>query len=59
MKRNKRKSLDYIGIFKELNKRKIRYIICGGLAVNLLGIPRMTYDIDFMYIISERVKRGV
>ena len=42
------KDLDYIGIFKELNKKRIKYIVCGGLAVNLLGIPRMTYDIDLL-----------
>ena len=40
--------LDYLGIFKEFNKKKIKYIICGGIAVNLLGIPRMTYDIDIL-----------
>ena len=42
------KDLDYIGIFKELNKKRIKYIVCGGIAVNLLGIPRMTYDVDIL-----------
>lgn len=40
--------LDYIGIFREFNKKRIKYIVCGGIAVNLLGIPRMTYDIDLL-----------
>ncbi len=40
--------LDYLGIFKEFNKKKIKYIVCGGIAVNLLGIPRMTYDLDLL-----------
>ncbi|MDD5353581.1 MAG: hypothetical protein PHF95_00155 [bacterium] len=40
--------LDYLGIFKELNKKKIKYLVVGGLAVNLYGIPRMTYDIDLL-----------
>lgn len=40
--------LDYSGIFREFNKNKIEYLICGGLAVNLYGIPRLTYDIDLL-----------
>ncbi|RJP59309.1 MAG: hypothetical protein C4549_02480 [Deltaproteobacteria bacterium] len=40
--------LDYIGIFKNLNEEGIRYIVVGGIAVNLYGIPRMTYDIDLL-----------
>jgi len=44
----KAEGLDYLGIFRELNRKKIRYIVCGGVALNLLGIPRMTYDIDLL-----------
>lgn len=40
--------LDYIGIFKNLNEEGVRYIVVGGIAVNLYGIPRMTYDIDLL-----------
>lgn len=40
--------LDYLGIFRELNKKKIKYIVAGGIAVNLYGIPRATYDIDLL-----------
>lgn len=38
----------YISFFDELNKKNIRYLICGGLAVNIHGIPRMTADIDLL-----------
>lgn len=31
-------------IFSGLNKCKVKYLIAGGVAVNLYGIPRMTYD---------------
>jgi hypothetical protein len=48
------KNLDYLGIFKELNKKRIKYIVCGGLAVNLLGIPRMTYDVDLLVDMEDR-----
>ena len=45
--------LDYIGIFKALNKKKIRYITVGGIAVNLHGIPRMTYDMDLILDLED------
>ncbi len=40
--------LDYKAIFKELNELGIDYLVIGGLAVNLFGVPRLTYDIDLM-----------
>ena len=46
--------LDYLTIFKELNQLKVDYLVVGGLAVNLHGIPRMTYDIDLMIRLESR-----
>lgn len=46
--------LDYLGIFKELNKKKIKYIVVGGMAVNFLGVPRMTYDIDLLLDMEDK-----
>ncbi len=40
--------LDYLGIFKKFNNEHIRYLVVGGLAMNLLGVPRVTYDIDIL-----------
>lgn len=45
--------LDYVGIFEEFNKRGIKYIVIGGIAVNLLGIPRMTYDVDLLLELKD------
>jgi len=45
--------LDFRGIFKELNKLKIDYLVVGGLAVNFHGVPRMTYDIDLMLLLQK------
>lgn len=45
--------LDYLAIFKELNKQRIRYIVVGGMAVNLHGIPRATYDIDLLLCLED------
>ncbi len=43
----------YEDIFKEFNKRKIKYLVVGGLAVNLHGIPRMTQDMDIIVNMGE------
>jgi len=40
--------IDYLEIFSQLNANKIKYIIVGGLAINIHGIPRATYDIDLL-----------
>jgi hypothetical protein len=40
--------MEYTQIFEDFKKQDIRYLICGGLAVNLYGIPRMTADIDLL-----------
>ncbi|MBI4972657.1 MAG: nucleotidyl transferase AbiEii/AbiGii toxin family protein [Candidatus Omnitrophica bacterium] len=46
--------LDYLGIFKELNRKKIKYIVVGGMAVNFHGIPRATYDIDLLLYLEDK-----
>jgi len=46
--------LDYLGIFRELNNKGIKYIVAGGMAVNLHGIPRATYDIDLLLYLEDR-----
>ncbi|UZR94884.1 nucleotidyl transferase AbiEii/AbiGii toxin family protein [Chondrinema litorale] len=38
----------YLQLFKSLYKARVEYLVCGGLAVNIYGIPRMTADIDLM-----------
>ena len=40
--------MTYENIFKTLNALGIDYVVVGGLAINFLGIPRMTYDIDIV-----------
>jgi len=36
----------YFEILEGLYKSKVRYLVVGGLSVNLYGVPRMTQDID-------------
>ncbi|MCK5231251.1 MAG: nucleotidyl transferase AbiEii/AbiGii toxin family protein [Desulfobulbaceae bacterium] len=38
----------YLDIFKALEDHEVRYLLIGGLAMNLHGIPRMTMDIDLV-----------
>ncbi len=35
-------------IIRALNKEKVQYVVVGGIAVNLHGIPRYTEDLDLM-----------
>ena len=45
--------LDYSGIFKRFNEEGVRYLVVGGLAMNLHGIPRVTYDIDILIDLED------
>ena len=38
----------YEEILKDFQKEKVRYILVGGIAVNLLGFPRTTADLDIL-----------
>ncbi len=46
--------LDYLAIFRALNEAGVRYAVAGGTAVNLHGIPRMTYDIDLVLALEDK-----
>lgn len=43
----------YEEIFKEFKKQKVKYVIVGGIAVNLLGSLRSTADIDILVEMSD------
>lgn len=43
----------YEDVFRALNRRGVRYLIVGGVAVNLLGVPRMTKDLDLMLDLDD------
>jgi hypothetical protein len=45
--------LFYVEILKSLYENQIRYLIVGGVAVNLHGVPRATFDFDLVISIDE------
>ena len=45
--------MEYSLLFEQLDKQKIRYLLCGGMAVNIYGIPRMPADIDLLLDFNE------
>ncbi len=44
----------YRRIFGSLNDAGVRYIIVGGVAMNLLGYPRFTGDIDILLALDKK-----
>lgn len=43
----------YEEIFKEFQKQKVKYLLVGGIAVNLLGSLRSTADLDILVEMSN------
>lgn len=43
----------YFEILEGLYKSKIRYLVVGGLSVNLYGVPRVTQDVDIVIAMDE------
>jgi hypothetical protein len=43
----------YIELFRQLNADKVRYMVVGGLAMNLLGVPRSTMDVDLVLALDD------
>ncbi len=43
----------YFEVLEALYNNRVRYLIVGGLAVNLYGVPRVTQDIDLIISTSK------
>ncbi|MEK6770169.1 MAG: nucleotidyl transferase AbiEii/AbiGii toxin family protein [Pseudomonadota bacterium] len=44
----------YLDLFRELEAKKVRYLLVGGLAVNLHGVPRTTMDVDLIVALDHK-----
>lgn len=49
----------YDEVFRALSGKKARYLVAGGVAVNLLGVPRMTVDLDLLVDLAPANARRV
>jgi hypothetical protein len=38
----------YEDVFRELARSDVKYLVAGGVAINLHGVPRLTYDLDIL-----------
>ncbi|CAG4885357.1 protein of unknown function [Georgfuchsia toluolica] len=38
----------YLDLFRALDQEQVRYLLIGGLALNIHGVERATMDIDLM-----------
>lgn len=45
--------MKFFDLLKTISKAKIKYLVVGGIAVNLHGIIRATKDIDFVVYLEE------
>lgn len=45
--------MEFLNLFDLLYKQQVRYLLCGGLAVNIYGVPRSTADIDILVDFEE------
>ena len=43
----------YEDILREFRKQKVKYVLVGGIAVNLLGFLRTTSDLDILVEMSD------
>jgi uncharacterized membrane protein YqjE len=44
----------YQRLFAALARHNVRYLLVGGMAVNLHGIPRMTMDVDVIIALDPQ-----
>ena len=38
----------YQAVFRSLNSHDVRYVVIGGIAAVLHGVPRATFDLDLL-----------
>ncbi|MFH0800399.1 MAG: hypothetical protein V2A66_09510 [Pseudomonadota bacterium] len=43
----------YMDVFSELAANDVKFVVAGGIAVNLLGVPRFTADLDLIVALER------
>jgi predicted nucleotidyltransferase len=50
----------YEDILREFQKQKVKYVLVGGIAINLLGLMRSTSDMDVLVeMTDDNLKKAV
>ncbi len=49
----------YYELFEALHKAHVRYLVVGGLSVNLHGVPRVTADVDLIIAMDKENVRAL
>lgn len=44
----------YLDLFRELDNSRVRYLLVGGLAMSLHGVPRTTMDVDIVITMDDK-----
>lgn len=47
-----------IDLYRSFQQHEVRYLLCGGLAINMYGIPRSTADMDIILDLREENLRN-
>lgn len=48
-----KETIPYEEVFQALNKAEVNYLVCGGMAVVLLGFARLTVDLDLIVSLEK------
>ena len=48
----------YESVFRSFHHERVNYLIAGGMAVNLYGVPRFTKDLDILIDPSHSAQAG-
>lgn len=43
----------YVELFRRLEEAEVRYLVVGGIAVNLHGVNRLTHDVDLIIALDQ------
>ena len=44
----------YETLFRRLNRYRVKYLVCGGVAVNLMGVPHFTKDTELLVDFGQK-----
>ncbi|MFQ6105676.1 MAG: hypothetical protein ACE5NL_01215, partial [Candidatus Hydrothermarchaeaceae archaeon] len=49
----------YEGVIKVFNRKGVEYVVVGGIALNLHGVPRATADLDIAVALEDKNLKNI